>query len=198
MSEKSLIWVDKKDRIIGYGEKIETHRLEQLHRAFSLFIYCKEQDMFLLQKRDYRKYHSGGKWSNSCCSHPYRNENWKNALQRCASDELNIKLKINDNIICDSNMRPQYMDKKLYYAGSFIYYSQFDDLSEHEYDYVFLYLSDDIEKNICFNKSEVSEVLWVKKDLLEQWMIESPNDFSAWFKEAYEVINKQFSSIFNE
>lgn len=36
--EKQLIWVNENDEVIGYGEKIETHRLGQLHAPF-LFLF---------------------------------------------------------------------------------------------------------------------------------------------------------------
>ena len=49
--EKQLIWVNENDEVIGYGEKIETHRLGQLHRAFSVFIFDKTSGKMLIQRR---------------------------------------------------------------------------------------------------------------------------------------------------
>ena len=37
----SLILVNEEDEEIGYCEKMDAHRKEYLHRAFSLFIYHK-------------------------------------------------------------------------------------------------------------------------------------------------------------
>ena len=68
-----LILVDGKNKIIGHGEKLSVHTKGDLHRAFSIFIYDAETKKFLIQKRAFNKYHSGGFWSNSCCSHPYSN-----------------------------------------------------------------------------------------------------------------------------
>lgn len=48
--KESLILVDEHDVAIGTAEKIDTHRKGLLHRAFSLFIYCADKKMFLLQK----------------------------------------------------------------------------------------------------------------------------------------------------
>lgn len=46
--EEMLIWVDEKDNIVGYGEKLKIHEIGQLHRAFSLFIYdCCDQRMLI-------------------------------------------------------------------------------------------------------------------------------------------------------
>mgnify|MGYP002244433138 CR=1 FL=1 len=95
---------------------------------FSLFIYCADKKMFLLQKRSKEKYHSGGKWSNSCCSHPYKSETWFESLQRAVCDELNLSLYINKDISCKSSDSPVYLDKTLFFAGSFIYSSKYDEL----------------------------------------------------------------------
>ena len=59
--------VDLDDRIIGYETKEEVHRKGLLHRAFSVFIV--DEGKMLIQMRNPDKYHSGGLWSNACCSH---------------------------------------------------------------------------------------------------------------------------------
>ena len=48
----SLILVNEEDEEIGYCEKMDAHRKEYLHRAFSLFIYHKTDHKMLLHKRD--------------------------------------------------------------------------------------------------------------------------------------------------
>jgi isopentenyl-diphosphate delta-isomerase len=50
-------------------DKMEAHEKGVLHRAFSIFIFNRYGDM-LLQQRAVDKYHSGGLWTNACCSHP--------------------------------------------------------------------------------------------------------------------------------
>src|SRR3954454_17431916 len=64
-----VILVDEKDQPVGKMEKMEAHRRALLHRAFSVFIFNDKGEM-LLQKRAAAKYHSGGLWTNACCSHP--------------------------------------------------------------------------------------------------------------------------------
>ena len=54
---------------IGTIEKMEAHEKALLHRAFSVFIFNSKGEM-LLQQRALNKYHSGGLWTNACCSHP--------------------------------------------------------------------------------------------------------------------------------
>ena len=71
MSE--IMLVNENDEPIGVADKLEAHQKGLLHRAFSIFIYRKglEGIEILLQKRHSKKYHSGGLWTNTCCSHPF-------------------------------------------------------------------------------------------------------------------------------
>lgn len=193
--KESLILVDEHDVAIGTAEKIDTHRKGLLHRAFSLFIYCADKKMFLLQKRSKEKYHSGGKWSNSCCSHPYKSETWFESLQRAVCDELNLSLYINKDIYCKSSDSPVYLDKTLFFAGSFIYSSKYDELSEHELDYVFIYVVDSAFNEINTNPSEVSEIKWLTIDEIEKWIEQSPDDFSTWFEKAFNLVKKSLGNL---
>ena len=69
-----LILVDEQDKENGTEEKIDAHRKGLLHRAFSLFIYDSKLNKMLIQRRAINKYHSGGLWTNACCSHPRKGE----------------------------------------------------------------------------------------------------------------------------
>ena len=69
---EQIIKVDINDNQIGVIEKLQAHRSPILHRAFSVFLYDDDKKI-LLQKRADNKYHSGGLWANSCCSHPRAN-----------------------------------------------------------------------------------------------------------------------------
>ena len=64
-----VILVDEHDVQTGTMEKMEVHQKALLHRAFSVFIFNEKGEM-LLHKRADKKYHSGGLWTNACCSHP--------------------------------------------------------------------------------------------------------------------------------
>ena len=48
-------------------DKLEAHKQGLQHYAFSVFLFAKNN--LLLQKRSMKKYHSGGLWTNTCCSH---------------------------------------------------------------------------------------------------------------------------------
>jgi len=49
-------------------EKLEAHEKGLLHRAFSLFIFNDKKEL-LIQQRAKDKYHCGGLWTNTVCSH---------------------------------------------------------------------------------------------------------------------------------
>jgi len=42
----------------------------------------------MLQKRAQQKYHSGGLWTNTCCSHPRPNEPLEQAAHRRLREEM--------------------------------------------------------------------------------------------------------------
>jgi isopentenyl-diphosphate delta-isomerase len=86
-----IIVINESDRVIGYRSKREVHELGLLHRAFSVFI-INEARRVLLQRRARRKYHSGGKWANSCCGHPFPREKIDVAARRRVREELGIDI----------------------------------------------------------------------------------------------------------
>ena len=97
-----VLLVNDKDRITGEGEKLDVHRKGLLHRAFSVFL-ADEEDRLLIQKRAEDKYHSGGVWSNSCCSHQYSGETLFEAASRCIRDGLRFSIvSFNDSILLSS------------------------------------------------------------------------------------------------
>jgi isopentenyl-diphosphate delta-isomerase len=67
-------------------EKMDAHRRGVLHQAISVFVF--DGDRLLIQKRAAGKYHSGGLWANTCCSHPEYGE----TAEQCAGRRLNEEL----------------------------------------------------------------------------------------------------------
>lgn len=169
MNQK-IIWVDIYDNEIGYGDKLDTHKNNILHRAFSVFII--NNNRMLLQKRAADKYHSGGLWANACCSHPSRGESTSIAAQRRLNEELGIR--------CD-----------LKEIDSFIYFSDYGTLSEYEYDHVFL---GEYDGDLTINKEEIEEVQWVDMDFLENELIQNPKKFTSWFLIACHEVIKTYKA----
>lgn len=84
-----VVLVDERDSQIGIGPKLETHQSGALHRAFSIFLFD-DEGRTLVQKRAQHKYHSGGKWANTCCGHPRPNEPIAEAAARRLGEELGM------------------------------------------------------------------------------------------------------------
>lgn len=88
-SLESVILVDENDQELTVGPKLETHIRGELHRAFSIFLFD-EHGRTLIQKRADQKYHSAGKWANTCCGHPRPGENIADAAHRRLGEELGL------------------------------------------------------------------------------------------------------------
>src|SRR5688572_20187427 len=142
-----VILVDHNDVAIGTMEKMEAHRRGELHRAFSVLVFNSKGEI-LLQKRALRKYHSGGLWTNACCSHPQPGEKMEDAARRRLKEEMGIDL------------QPEY-------AYKFIYKTVLDqNLVEHEYDHVY---KATFNGEPAINKAEVADwkfvdLAWLKTD----------------------------------
>ncbi len=158
-----LILVDENDNQVGTGEKMEVHREGKLHRCFSIFIFNSNGHM-LLQKRAKSKYHSGGLWTNSCCSHPRDKEELKEAIHRRLEEEMGF----------DCEM------KKIF---TFIYKAELDHgLTEHEYDHVYVGTYDG---NITPNPEEADGYEWEDIDTINKDIEKRPESYTVWFKIAF-------------
>ena len=94
IEEEQIILVDLEDREKGFAAKIDAHQKGLLHRAISVCI-VDDRNRMLLQKRATGKYHSGGLWTNACCTHPRRGESVSEAATRRISEELGIFCEVN-------------------------------------------------------------------------------------------------------
>ena len=170
---ESVILVDRNDQEVGIMEKIQAHREGVLHRAFSIFIFNSNGQM-LLQKRAENKYHSGGLWTNSCCSHPRPGERIQEAAYRRLDEEFGFTT-------------------SLEFAFSFIYKAGLDnDLTEHELDHVFIGWSDDIPVP---DPDEISEWRYVDVHDIVEEMESSPEKFTEWFKIAFPMLLKRLNTV---
>ena len=168
--EDILILVDEHDQEIGHMGKMEAHVEKKLHRAFSLFLYDREEDSMLIQRRAFGKYHSGGCWSNSCCSHPRKEEELPTAVVRRTKTELGIDI----------------AEEKLVFCGKFHYFAQFELVAEHEIDNVFIYDYTGQNKDVIVgDPEEVDALMWIPMPELTAWLEREPDTFSAWFPKAF-------------
>lgn len=169
MERNKVVLVDIEDNAIGEMEKLLAHQQGELHRAFSVFIF-NDEGALLLQKRAAHKYHGGGLWTNTCCSHPQ----WSEDITMSAVERLDYEM----GIKCDL---------KLVY--SFIYNEPVENnLIEHELDYVFI---GQTNQNPVLNKDEASDYKWMKTTEILSDINENPSHYTVWFKQAFpELLSK--------
>jgi isopentenyl-diphosphate Delta-isomerase len=155
-----VILVNEQDEAIGTMEKMEAHRTGVLHRAFSILLFNSKGEI-LLQQRALGKYHSGGLWTNTCCSHPLPGETMEAATRRKLYQEMGVDL------------QPTF-------AYKFIYRATLDhDLIEHEYDHVYTGFYDG---EPAINRDEVADWKYMDLLLLREDMRLHPADYTYWFK----------------
>ena len=158
---ESLILVDESDREVGHLSKELCHAGRGvLHRAFSLLIF-NETGELLIQRRSPHKRLWPLYWSNSCCSHPRRDEPIEAATQRRLHEELGIRCPL------------KFMFK-------FQYQAQYDgDSAEHELCSVYI---GRYSGPLRVNRSEVEGWRWIPPVALEAELAESAAGFTPWFR----------------
>lgn len=168
---QQVILVNENDEQTGVMEKMEAHRKALLHRAFSIFIFNSKGEM-LLQQRALQKYHSGGLWTNACCSHPFPGEDTLAGAKRRLNEELGFATEL----------------KEIF---DFIYHSGFENgLTEFEFDHVFAGVYDGM---IFPDKNEVSDYCFMSMDEIETSMKNHPGKFTAWFHIALPRIREWYA-----
>jgi isopentenyl-diphosphate delta-isomerase len=155
-----VILVNELDEELGVMEKMQAHRLGSLHRAFSVFVF-NEKNELLIQQRAKSKYHSGGLWSNTCCSHPRQGENLVDSAERRLIEEMGFTTPLSKQF-------------------DFIYRKRLDKgLCEHEFDHVFV---GKYEGGIKINPAEVEGFKYVNVQQLITNIQKFPENYTEWFK----------------
>ena len=164
----NVVLVDKFDNEIGIQEKILAHKQGILHRAFSIFIFNKKKEL-MIQKRAKSKYHSGGLWSNTCCSHPKPKESIEKSTRIRLLEEMGFSCSL----------------KKI---TQFVYKANLEDgLIEYEFDHIFIGTYD---HSPTINRNEVEEWKWISMQCLEKEISKKPQIYTYWLKE---FITKHYS-----
>lgn len=172
MTEERVILVNEKDEQIGLMPKMEAHEKAVLHRAFSVFIFNKRNEL-MLQQRAAHKYHSPLLWANTCCSHQRDGESNIQAGKRRLMEEMGFVTELENTV-------------------SFIYKAPFDNgLTEHEFDHVMV---GNYEGAPIINPDEVADWKWMPLEDVKKDILERPEIYTEWFKiifdKFYEHINR--------
>lgn len=160
MEEEKVILVNEQDEKIGLMPKQEAHEKGLLHRAFSVFVFNKNNEL-MLQQRALHKYHSPGLWTNTCCSHQRDGESTLEAGKRRLFEEMGFSTPLKE-------------------TTSFIYKAPFDNgLTEHELDHI---LVGNFEGMPNINNEEVASWKWMDLENVKKDIQTNPEMYTAWFK----------------
>lgn len=160
VEKENVVLITEQDEPIGLMEKQEAHVAGVLHRAFSVFIFNAKGEL-LIQQRAFEKYHTPGKWTNTCCSHPREGETYEEGASRRLQEEMGFTCPIE-------------------YQFNFIYKADVGQgLTEHELDHVFKGV---YNEEPVINPEEVAAYKWIDFDELQQDIQNNPEQYTPWFR----------------
>lgn len=157
----SVVLVTEDDQTLGTAEKLRAHTEGWLHRAFSVFVFD-DAGRLLLQQRTGDKYHSGGLWSNTCCSHPRPGESPRVGAQRRLHEEMGFEV----------SLAPVFEETYHLPVGG--------NLVEHEHNHVFVGTARNPE--VRPSADEVADWTWVDPDALQDDVSDRPSRYTSWFR----------------
>ncbi|NKB52447.1 MAG: NUDIX domain-containing protein [Rhizobiaceae bacterium] len=143
-------------------EKIEAHRRDIHHLAISIFLFS--GDELLIQRRAMSKYHCGGLWANTCCTHPHFGEDIVAAAHRRLNEELGLKADLKQRRVVE-------------YAADVG-----NGLHERERVHMFTAQVDKDRLIANLNPDEVSDIKWMSADQLMEDVTVNPQQYTPWFR----------------
>ena len=162
MNAPILISAIARDGTLFPMEKMRVHEQAQFHLAISVFVF--DRGDLLIQKRARSKYHCGGLWANTCCSHP----NWTETLAACASrrlgEELGFTLPLAEQCVVEYSAD----------VGN--------GLHEHERVSFFTAQARREDLRIFPNPEEVETTRWISPAQLAREITADPEAFTPWFR----------------
>jgi len=141
-------------------DKMAAHRDAIRHLAVSVFVFRGRE--LLLQRRADGKYHSGGLWANTCCSHP----RWGEDAGLCARRRLREELG---------------WEVPLVWRGTLEYRAAVGALYEHELVHCFFGEATDAVLPEAFDPAEVQAIDWQPLDTVAAAVARDPARFAPWF-----------------
>jgi len=165
-----LVLVDDNDKELGLDTRENCHKgMGRRHRAFVVFLFDKDGRM-LLQRRSMKKKLWPAYWDVSVTSHVYKGETYEEAGIRRSKQELDVEVKS--------------LERKLDYT----YWAKFGDYSENEFCVL---LIGKLEGEPRPDPDEIMETRYITMDDLAADMSRSPEQYTPWFKIAFEKYKKQ-------
>ena len=155
-----VVLVDELDRETGHAAKLVAHQRGLRHRAISVCIVDSLGRM-LLQRRAFGKYHSGGLWTNACCTHPRPGEPPNHTASRRLREELGV--------VC-----PLKPIARIHYRAPVG-----GGLIEDEIVHLFI---GDYSGAVTPDSEEVAEVAWRQYEELSADVASRPESYTYWFR----------------
>lgn len=167
----AVVLVDERDCEIGVMQKLDAHRQGRSHRAISVLVRdCAGR--LLLQQRAVGKYHSGGLWSNTCCSHPRPGEHARCAAVRRLREEMGIVAELSP--LFSTRYRARVSKE----------------LIENEIVHVFGGVSDQ-EPNP--DAAEVGDWCWKTLTEIRRDVLERPQAYTVWFRRFLDEFGREIA-----
>ncbi|PKP65257.1 MAG: isopentenyl-diphosphate delta-isomerase, partial [Alphaproteobacteria bacterium HGW-Alphaproteobacteria-8] len=121
-------------------------------------------DALLIQRRALGKYHCGGLWANTCCSHPH----WGEAPDAAAARRLREELGFSTPLAATG-----VSEYRADVGGGLI---------EHERVHMFRGVTNAATLTLALDPAEVAETRWVTPEKLRAEMAAHPEAFTPWFR----------------
>ena len=144
-------------------EKMAAHETPTLHLAISVFLFSETGEL-LIQQRAHDKYHCGGMWANTCCTHPHWGEEPVASANRRMMEEIGVAADITEQRIIE-------------YAADVG-----NGLWEHERVHMFRGVVDKDALSFALNPEEVAAIRWIAPADLRTEIGRQPGDFTPWFR----------------
>jgi isopentenyl-diphosphate Delta-isomerase len=155
-----VILVDADDRPLGTMGKLEAHRQGVRHRALSVIVRDRDNRL-LLQRRAFGKYHSGGLWTNTCCSHPRPGEDTADAAARRLAEEMGFACPL--TLLFSTHYRADVSNGLIEDELVHVFGGRFDGTPDPD-------------------PAEVAEWCWKGADELARDMDQRPELYTVWFR----------------
>ncbi len=159
---RTVTLTDTEGKAIGEADILEAHAVPgMLHRAFSVYVFRNDRTELLIQQRSVKKMLWPGIWANTCCSHPFENEEPVKAGQRRLEEELSCVCALKEE-------------------GTFVYQALDPQNRGAEHEFVTLLVGDKDLQPLA-NPDEVSDCRWVRVDELLKDMEKHEEKYAPWF-----------------